>query len=300
MKNNIVWMDMEMTGLDIENDKILEIACLVTNEDLKIISTDFQIVIHQPDDVLNKMNSWCIRTHSASGLLDAVKSSKNTMQDAENKLMEFLRTYAVEKITPLAGNTIWMDRIFLRKYLPIVDEYLNYRIIDVSTIKELARAMNKSRLKKCILFHCMLFFVMLTKLLPDILDRLDIFILEVEELQMPKPLWWEYIWLSSVLVPFIGLSALKKNQIKSMTRFMYGIVILGFVPLIYAIVYYISDVWIYLTAGKTEDIQLWQDLPYGLLWYAFILAACQVHAFSLYFSSKLLLAWKSRGLRKFD
>ncbi|XP_057339998.1 probable oligoribonuclease isoform X3 [Microplitis mediator] len=142
MKNNIVWMDMEMTGLDIENDKILEIACLVTNEDLKIISTDFQIVIHQPDDVLNNMNSWCIRTHSASGLLDVVKSSKNTVQDAESKLMEFLRTYATEKITPLAGNTIWMDRIFLRKYLPIVDEYLNYRIIDVSTIKELARRWN--------------------------------------------------------------------------------------------------------------------------------------------------------------
>ncbi|KAH0557948.1 protein jagunal isoform X1 [Cotesia glomerata] len=161
-------------------------------------------------------------------------------------------------------------------------------------------AMNKSRLNKCIWFHFLLFFVMLTKLLPDILDRLDIFILEVEELQVPKPLWWEYIWLSNVLVPFIGLSAIKKNQIKSMTRFMYGIGLLGFGPIIYATIYYLPDVWAYLTVGKTEDILLWKDLPYGLLWYAFILAAIQVHSFTLYFSSKLLSAWKSRGLRKAD
>ncbi|KAG8035526.1 hypothetical protein G9C98_006972 [Cotesia typhae] len=104
----------------------------------------------------------------------------------------------------------------------------------------------------------------------------------------------------NVLVLFIGLSALKKNQIKSMTRFMYGIGLLGFGPIIYATIYYLPDVWVYLTVGKTEDILLWKDLPYGLLWYAFILAAFQVHSFTLYFSSKLLSAWKSRGLRKAD
>ncbi|CAD6209861.1 GSCOCG00010850001-RA-CDS [Cotesia congregata] len=142
MKNNIVWIDMEMTGLDVQNDKILEIACLVTTEDLKIISPDFEMVIHQPDDILSKMDDWCTRTHNLSGLTDKVKNSKYTVKDAEEKLLEFLKTYTIEKTTPLAGNTVWMDRIFLKKYLPIVDEYLHYRIIDVSTIKELAKRWN--------------------------------------------------------------------------------------------------------------------------------------------------------------
>ncbi|XP_034940295.1 protein jagunal [Chelonus insularis] len=159
-------------------------------------------------------------------------------------------------------------------------------------------AQTKSRLKYCIFFHYLLFFVMLSKLSADILDHLDIFILEIEELQIPQPLWWEYIWCSSLLVSFIGLSAIKKNQIKSLKRYMIGIVVLGFGPLIYGIVYYLSDVWTYLTIGKTDDIQLWQDLPYGLLWYAFILLATQVHMFSLLFSWKLLTAWRSRGSKK--
>ncbi|XP_015117949.1 protein jagunal [Diachasma alloeum] len=161
-------------------------------------------------------------------------------------------------------------------------------------------ALNKSRLKYCIFFHYLLFFVMLTKLSADILDHLDIFILEIEELQIPQPLLWEYIWCSSLLVSFLGLAAVKKNQIKTLQKYMIGILLLGFGPLFYAFIYYISDVWIYLTVGKTEEIQLWQGYPYGFLWYAFILLATQVHSCSLLFSWKLLVAWKSRGARKYQ
>ncbi|KAI4497855.1 hypothetical protein M0802_006971 [Mischocyttarus mexicanus] len=165
-------------------------------------------------------------------------------------------------------------------------------------------ATNKSRLKYCIFFHYLLFFVMLAKLSADILDRLDIFILEIEELLIPQtfflcqPLWWEYIWCTSLLLSFLALSAIKKNKVKTLQRYMIGLVILGYGSILYAMVYYFKDVWRYLTVGKTEDIQLWQGLPYGMLWYAFILLASQVHSFSLYFSWNLIIAWKTRGGKK--
>ncbi|XP_025073896.1 LOW QUALITY PROTEIN: protein jagunal [Pogonomyrmex barbatus] len=161
-------------------------------------------------------------------------------------------------------------------------------------------ATNKSRLKYCIFFHYLLFFVMLAKLSADILDHLDIFILEIEELQIPQPLWWEYIWCTSLLLSFLGLSALKKTKIKTLQKYMIGIILLGYGPLLYAIVYYFKDVWTYLTVGESEDIHLWQSLPYGVLWYGFILLASQVHSFSLYFSWNLLVAWKMRGAKKMD
>ncbi|XP_035732625.1 protein jagunal-like [Vespa mandarinia] len=157
---------------------------------------------------------------------------------------------------------------------------------------------NKSRLKYCIFFHYLLFFVMLAKLSADILDRLDIFILEIEELLIPQPLWWEYIWCTSLLLSFLALSAIKKNKIKTLQRYMIGLIVLGYGPILYAMIYYFKDVWRYLTVGKTEDIQLWQGLPYGMLWYAFILLASQVHSFSLYFSWNLIVAWKTRGGKK--
>ncbi|XP_012276950.1 protein jagunal isoform X2 [Orussus abietinus] len=161
-------------------------------------------------------------------------------------------------------------------------------------------AINKSRLKYCIFFHYLLFFVMLAKLSADILDRLDIFILEIEELQVPQPLWWEYVWCISLLMSFFGLSAVKKNKIKTLQQYMIGIVVLGYMPLLYGVIYYFKDVWTYLTLEEPDDIQIWQDLPYGLLWYAFILLASQVHCFSLYFSWNLLVAWKARGAKRID
>ncbi|XP_012225880.1 protein jagunal isoform X2 [Linepithema humile] len=161
-------------------------------------------------------------------------------------------------------------------------------------------ATNKSRLKYCIFFHYLLLVLMAAKLSADILDRCDIFILEIEELQVPQPLWWEYIWSTSLLLSFFALSAIKKNSLKTLQKYMISIVVLGLGPLIYAIVYYFKDVWTYLTIGKSEDILLWQGLPYGVLWYAFILLASQVHCFSLYFSWNLLVAWKTRGAKKVD
>ena len=161
-------------------------------------------------------------------------------------------------------------------------------------------ATNKSRLKYCIFFHYLLFFVMLAKLSADILDHLDIFILEIEELQVPQPLWWEYIWCASLMSSFLALSAVKRNRIKMLQQYMIGIVLLGYGPLLYAVVYYFKDVWKYLTVGKADEVHIWQGLPYGLLWYAFILLASQVHSFSLFFSWNLLVAWKTRGSKKAD
>ncbi|XP_035453070.1 protein jagunal [Spodoptera frugiperda] len=168
-------------------------------------------------------------------------------------------------------------------------------------------ALNKSRLKYCMFFHHIMFLVMLAKLSADILDKLDIFILEIEELQIPQPLWWEYIWCLSLLLSFLGLSAIKRNNIKYLRRYMYGITALGFGPLLYCVLYYCGDVWRYLTMDADEDdssevdIELWQGYPYGLLWYAFVLLASQIHFFQLYFSYNLLKAWRARGaLRKSD
>ncbi|KAK5639526.1 hypothetical protein RI129_012018 [Pyrocoelia pectoralis] len=162
-------------------------------------------------------------------------------------------------------------------------------------------ALNKSRLKYCIFFHYLLFFGMLAKLSADILDRLDIFILEIEELSIPSPLLWEYVWCISLLVSFLGLASIRKNRVKPMQQYIVGIIIFGYCPLLFGAVYYCNQVWTYLTSqdlDELEQIQQWQGYPYGLLWYGFILLALQVHFFSLYFAWNLIAAWKSRGIRK--
>ncbi|CAO1389960.1 unnamed protein product [Diamesa hyperborea] len=161
-------------------------------------------------------------------------------------------------------------------------------------------ALNKSRLKFCIFCHYLLFFVMLAKLLADILDKLDIFILEIEELRVPKPLWWEYIWCISVVLTFIGLSAARSNKVVDMKRYMITLGIFGFLPVIYCMIYYMKDVADYVSLEKDmdledTDIMVWQNLPYGLLWFGFAFAALQVHGFSLIFAWKLVSAWTSRG-----
>lgn len=127
----------------------------------------------------------------------------------------------------------------------------------------LCSLINKSRLRYCIFFHYLLFFVMLIKLAPDILDRLDIFILEVEELYVPKPLWWEYTWCTSVFITFLGLTAARGNKLLDMQKFMIGIVVLGVLPILYCFFYYLGDVWTYIkldeeTDIEDTDIQLWQ------------------------------------------
>jgi len=139
---------------------------------------------------------------------------------------------------------------------------------------------------------------MVAKLMSDILDRLDIFILDLEELEVPEPIWWEYAWLLSILVTFLGLAAIRKNKIKTMQQFIYGILLFGFGTLFYGGLYYAGDVWTYVSTGETDDIHLWQGVPYAMIWYAFILVAFQVHMFSLYFAWNLLSAWRSRGSKK--
>jgi hypothetical protein len=161
-------------------------------------------------------------------------------------------------------------------------------------------ALNKSRLKYCIFFHYLLFFVMLTKLSADILDHLDIFILEIEELRVPKPLFWEYVWCISIVLSFMGLSAARRNQILSMQRYMIGVILFGLLPVLYCFFYYLGDVIDYMRLEDGADISkseimVWQNLPYGLLWYGFVFMALQVHGFSLYFAWNLVTAWKSRG-----
>uniref|UniRef100_A0A182PE65 DUF1989 domain-containing protein n=1 Tax=Anopheles epiroticus TaxID=199890 RepID=A0A182PE65_9DIPT len=164
-------------------------------------------------------------------------------------------------------------------------------------------ALNKSRLKYCIFFHYLLFFVMLVKLSADILDRLDIFILEIEELQIPPPLWWEYFWCLSVFLSFIGLASIRGNRVNDMKKYMVGISTIGFVPLLYCIFYYLNDVLEYLgleegTDLDDTDIFVWQGYPYGLLWYGFVLMAFQVHFFSLFFAWNLIKAWRGRSALK--
>ncbi|XP_029037895.1 oligoribonuclease-like isoform X1 [Osmia bicornis bicornis] len=151
MKTNndhICWLDMEMTGLDVHTDHVLEVACLITDKNLKVISTDLNIVIHQPDEVLENMNDWCLLNHKKyyhyfqTGLINESRLSKITIHDAEQAVLEFLKLYIKEKTCPLAGSSVYMDRMFLHKYMPLVDNYLHYRIIDTSTIKELIKRWN--------------------------------------------------------------------------------------------------------------------------------------------------------------
>ncbi len=136
----LAWMDLEMTGLDAGRDVIVEIATLLTDDDLNIVAEGPDLVIHQPEEVLAGMDDVVRRMHTSSGLLEAIRSSPITLAEAGQATMEFLTAHIEEPRTvPLSGNSIGMDRRFLAVYLPEIEEFLHYRSIDVSTIKELAR-----------------------------------------------------------------------------------------------------------------------------------------------------------------
>jgi len=136
---NLVWLDMEMSGLNPKSCRILEIAVIVTNENLDIIDEGIEIVIHQSDEHLSTMDEWNQTTHSKSGLVDRVKSSKITELAGEKILLDYLGNYVPKGASPLCGNSIHQDRRFLRLYMPNLDSYFSYRNIDVSTIKELCK-----------------------------------------------------------------------------------------------------------------------------------------------------------------
>ncbi len=135
----LVWMDLEMTGLDPERDRILEIATLITDDQLNLVAEGPDLVVHQPDALLDGMDEWNTEHHGASGLTQASRESAISEREAEERTLEFLREHVAEGASPLCGNTVHQDKRFLVRQMPRIDAYLHYRIIDVSTVKELAK-----------------------------------------------------------------------------------------------------------------------------------------------------------------
>jgi len=136
-KNHMVWMDLEMTGLDPEKESIIEIATIVTDGELNVLEMGPELVIHQPPKLLNAMDDWNKLHHSKSGLLEQVRASKIKVPKAEKMTLEFIKEYCYEKKAPLCGNSIHHDRRFLIKYMPGLNDYLHYRNVDVTTVKSL-------------------------------------------------------------------------------------------------------------------------------------------------------------------
>ena len=136
---NLVWLDCEMSGLDPERERLLEIAVIVTNPDLSVRIEGPVLVIHQSDELLSKMDAWNKGTHGKSGLIDKVKASTLTEEQAQEQLLAFLKPYVSKAASPMCGNTIGQDRRFLNKYMPKLEAWFHYRNLDVSTLKELSR-----------------------------------------------------------------------------------------------------------------------------------------------------------------
>ena len=143
----LVWLDMEMTGLDPEKERIIEVAVVVTEPDLTIVAEGPVLVIHQPDSLLDAMDSWNRSTHSKSGLTAKVKASTLTEELAQDELIAFLSQYVPAGKSPLCGNTVSQDRRFMFKYMPKLEQFFHYRTVDVSTLKELARRWKPELLK---------------------------------------------------------------------------------------------------------------------------------------------------------
>ncbi|XP_076606373.1 small fragment nuclease isoform X1 [Chaetodon auriga] len=139
MCQRMVWVDLEMTGLDIEKDQIIEMACIITDSDLNVLAEGPNLIINQPDSLLEGMSEWCKEHHGKSGLTQAVRDSKITVEQAEYEFLSFIRQHTPPGQCPLAGNSVHADKRFLDKYMPQFMYHLHYRIIDVSTIKELCR-----------------------------------------------------------------------------------------------------------------------------------------------------------------
>lgn len=136
---NLVWIDLEMTGLDPNHDHIIEIATIVTDSDLNVIAEGPVFAINQPDALLNGMDEWNTKQHNQSGLVQRVRDSHVTEAEAEAATIAFLEKYIDAGLSPMCGNSIWQDRRFLTKYMPKLEQYFHYRMIDVSTLKELAK-----------------------------------------------------------------------------------------------------------------------------------------------------------------
>ena len=136
---NLVWLDLEMTGLTIATDVILEIGTVITDGNLNVIAEGPSFAIHQPEEKLAAMGKWCQDQHSRTGLIEAVRNSIISLQQAEEQTLAFIKEHCAAGTGVLSGNTVWQDRVFLDKYMPSISNYLHYRIIDVSSIKELVK-----------------------------------------------------------------------------------------------------------------------------------------------------------------
>lgn len=137
--NNLIWIDLEMTGLDTQRDAIIEIATVVTDSDLNTVAEGPMLAIHQSDEILNGMDEWNTRQHGKSGLTERVRNSTLTEAEAERQTIEFLRQYVPANTSPMCGNSICQDRRFLARCMPELEAFFHYRNLDVSSIKELAR-----------------------------------------------------------------------------------------------------------------------------------------------------------------
>ena len=137
--SNLIWIDMEMTGLSPDNDRIIEVALVVTDAELNTIAEAPVLVVHQSDAVLDGMDSWNKGTHGKSGLIDKVKASTFDEAVVEEQMIAFLKQYVPERASPMCGNSICQDRRFLARHMPKLEAYFHYRNLDVSTLKELAK-----------------------------------------------------------------------------------------------------------------------------------------------------------------
>ncbi len=136
---HLVWIDLEMTGLDPEKERIIEMATIITDSELNLVAEGPVVAINQPDSLLDAMDEWCTRTHGESGLTKRVRESKVSETEAEQQTLAFLKEYMKKGKSPLCGNSIGQDRRFLVKYMPELEDFFHYRNLDVSTVKELAR-----------------------------------------------------------------------------------------------------------------------------------------------------------------
>ncbi|TXT23233.1 MAG: oligoribonuclease [Gallionellaceae bacterium] len=138
-QNHLAWIDLEMTGLSPDTDRIIEIAIVITDSQLEIVAEAPVLVVHQPDNVLDGMDAWNKSTHGKSGLIDKVRASTLDEAGAEAQMLAFLKEHVPARTTPMCGNSICQDRRFLVRWMPQLEDYFHYRNLDVSTLKELAK-----------------------------------------------------------------------------------------------------------------------------------------------------------------
>ncbi|PAV26463.1 oligoribonuclease [Tamilnaduibacter salinus] len=145
--DKLVWIDLEMTGLDPEQERIIEIATIVTDSELNTVAEGPVLAVHQSDELLDAMDEWCTKTHGESGLTQRVRESRISEAEAEQQTIDFLKQHLESGQSPLCGNSIGQDRRFLVRYMPNLEAFFHYRNLDVSTIKELARRWRPDVLK---------------------------------------------------------------------------------------------------------------------------------------------------------